>query len=385
MSDPKPMKQTFTQYVIVLFLFVIISAGSIEVHAQAKPNSEPDVIVFTNGEKLIGHFESFIGGSAKFKSDTLGEVTVDLKKIQEFHTSQKFAVIEKDVKLGRNKVDGQIPRGTISIADQKVAIDPGNGQAAQTIAVGDLNNIIDQASFDQAFRHPGIFDDWKGAFAVGGSFVEATQDSLSLNTAVNLTRALPTENWMAPANRSIIDFSQTYGKVTQPGTPEVRTSIYHADGERDEYFTARVYGLAAIAFDHNFSQGLDLQQTYGGGIGWTVVKQANQTLDFKGTVNYEKQSFDVLSQSQYLVNSIFTETYSLKFGKNILFKEQAAASPAWTNMHAYSAYASTGITLPVYKRFAFNANVIDSFLNDPPPTFKKNSIQFTTGISYTLK
>ena len=59
-------------------------------------------------------------------------------------------------------------------------------------------------------------------------------------------------------------------------------------------------------------------------------------------------------------------------------------SPAWTNTRAYSAYGGVGITLPVYKRFGFTANLIDSFLNDPPPGFKKNSVQFTTGLSYTL-
>jgi len=308
---------------------------------------------------------------------------VDLSKIQELHTSQKFAVIKKNVKLGRKNVDGQIPQGTISVANQKVEIDPGNGPA-QTVAIGDLNDIIDQAAFEQAFRHSGIFEKWKGAVAVGGSIVEATQNSLSLNTAVNLIRAIPSENWLSPRNRTAIDFSDSYGKVTQPGTPEVRTSIYHADAERDEYFSERLYALAATAFDHNFSQGLNLQQTYGGGIGWTMIKRPNETLDFKGTVDYEKQSFDVLDQNQNLADSIFTETYNLKFSKNIVFKEQLSASPAWTNAHAYSAYGSTGIALPVYKRFAFNANVIDSYLNDPPPSFKKNSIQFTTGISYAL-
>jgi hypothetical protein len=29
--------------------------------------------------------------------------------------------------------------------------------------------------------------------------------------------------------------------------------------------------------------------------------------------------------------------------------------------------------------------VIDTFLNDPPPTFKKNSFQLTTGLTYAIK
>lgn len=90
----------------ILFIFFILTPlfASADLYAQADQKPEPDVVVFPNGEKLIGHFESFSKGSAKFKSDTLGEVTVDLSKVQELHTSARFAVIRKDVKLARGKV-----------------------------------------------------------------------------------------------------------------------------------------------------------------------------------------------------------------------------------------------------------------------------------------
>jgi hypothetical protein len=377
------IKTMFASYLPAITALLLISFSSASLHAQAsKP--EPDVVVFANGEKLIGHFESFTGGAAKFKSDTLGEITIDLTKVQELHTSQKYAVIKKNVKLAKGEKDGQIPRGTILVADKNVQVNPGNGQPQQTVPVADLSDIVDEASFDQAFRHSGIFQKWNGAIAVGSSIVEATQNSVSFNTAVSLVRAIPSETWLSPRNRTILDFSDSYGKVTQPGAPEVKTSIFHADAERDQYFTSRVYALANAAFDHNFSQGLDLQQLYGGGIGWSAIHKSSETLDFKGTLDYEKQQFQVSSQNQNLINSVFAELYALKFARGIALNEQLAASPSWNNTRAYSAYGSVGIALPVYKRFSFNVNVIDSFLNDPPPGFKKNSVQFTTGLSYTL-
>lgn len=377
------IKTTRTSNRSALALLFLISLSSAGLHAQA-PKPEPDVVVFPNGEKLIGHFESFTGGSAKFKSDTLGEITIDLSKVQELHTSQKFAVIRKNVKLTRGEKDGQIPRGTISVADKTVQVDAGNGQPVQNVPVADLNNIIDEASFDQAFRHSSFFQKWTGAVTVGSSVVEATQNSVSFNTGISLVRAIPTENWLAPRNRTMVDFSDSYGNVTQPGTPEVKTSIYHADAERDEYFSSQMYAFGATAFDHNFSQGLDLQQLYGGGIGWSVISKSNETLDLKGSIDYEKQQFSVSSQNQNLLDSVFTELYSVKFVHGIALNQEISASPAWTNTNAYSAYGSVGISFPVYKRFSFTTNLIDSFLNNPPPGFKKNSVQFTTGLSYTL-
>src|SRR5580692_13224631 len=142
--------------IVLLFAFSLTSTG---LYAQA-PKPEPDVVVFPNGEKLIGHFESFIGGAAKFKSDTLGEITIDLSKVQELHTSEKFAVINKSVKLERGEKGGQIPMGTISVADKTVQVSAGDGRPAQSIPVADLNNIVDEESFHDAFNHSNFFQKW---------------------------------------------------------------------------------------------------------------------------------------------------------------------------------------------------------------------------------
>ena len=379
------VSRIFLVFFAVIFLGVVFS-GPAGLRAQGTAKAEPDTVVYADGEKLVGHFEGLIGGAAKFKSDTVGEITIDLSKLQELHSSQRFAVIRKGVKLAKGETDGQILRGTISIVNQSVQIDPGNGLPTQTLPVGEVGDIIDEAAFLKAFQKASFFHDWKGSIAAGASLVEATQNSVSVNTAVNLIRVKPPadETWLPPTNRTLVDFSDAYGTVRQPNTPTVETSIFHAGAERDEYFSSTVYAFGLVSFDHNFSQGLDLQQTYGGGVGWTVIKDAKQTLDLKGSVNYERQTFQVASEGHSLANSIFAEEYTRTFVHGIAFKEQLSASPAWTDFVAYSTYASVGVVIPVYKRFGFNVNAIDSFLNDPPPAFKKNSVQVTTGITYTL-
>src|SRR5580658_436541 len=65
--------------------------------APAKP--EPDVLIFTNGDKLVGHFAGSTGGSVTFNSDMLGEIHVDWSKIKELRSSTKFAVIRKGVTI----------------------------------------------------------------------------------------------------------------------------------------------------------------------------------------------------------------------------------------------------------------------------------------------
>jgi len=354
---------------------------------RAQAPAGMDTVTYGNGEKLVGHFDGVSNGAAKFKSDQLGEIAIDLNKLQELHSTEKFAVVRKGVKLHKHETDGNVLRGTITIANKMVQVDPGNGQPVVTVAIGDVDDIVEEATYLGAFRSPGIFHDWKGAIALGVSLVEATQNSTSFNTVIALARVMPpaSQNWLPASNRTLIGFSDSYGKVTQPGTPTVLTSIYHAEAERDEYFdSTAIFAFASAAFDHNFSQGLDLQQVYGGGIGWTVLKKPNQTLDLKGSINYERQSFQTPTLDHSLATSIFAEDYKRTLAHGIAINQQLSISPAWNDLHAYSAYGAVGVVLPIYKRFGFSVNVIDSYLNDPPPGFKTNSVQFTTGISYTL-
>jgi hypothetical protein len=144
-----------------------------------------------------------------------------------------------------------------------------------------------------------------------------------------------------------------------------------------------VFGQAAL--DHSFSQGLDLQQTYGGGLGLVVFKTAKQELDFKASADYINQRFATSSLNKQLFGSIFGETYVRTFAHGILLNEQAGITPAWNNTSAYSAFASAGLTFPVYHRFGLTLGALDDFLNDPPPGFKKNSFQFTLGATYSFR
>jgi len=368
-----------------LFAAWLTAVASLYAQTNSDSKPEPDVLVFTDGEKLIGHLVRSTGDKVTFKSEMAGEVTVEWKNVQDLHTSEKYAVIQKGVQLRKNETGENVARGTIAIAEQKIEVHPGGDQPTHTVAVGDAAYVMHEAAFEKVMHRPGIFEEWTAAITAGASLVEATQKSNTFTGSIGLMRAVPREDWLDPRNRTIVDFSTSYGKLNQPNTPTVKTSIYHADAERDEYFSRRFYGFGQLAYDHNFSQGLDLQQAYGGGVGWTAIKRENQTLDVKASMSYIKQQFATAVQNQNLVGSIFAEAYHRALAHSILLSEQISATPAWNNTKAYSASVGVGLTMPIFKRLSVALSALDMFLNDPPAGFKKNSLQFTTGITYMLK
>ncbi|HEY3841137.1 MAG TPA: DUF481 domain-containing protein [Bryobacteraceae bacterium] len=348
----------------------------------AKP--EPDVLIFIDGEKLIGHLVSSTGSSVVFKSDMAGQVTVDWSKIQELHTSEKFAAISKDLKLENKGEANKVPQGTVAMTGQKVEVNTGSG-TPQEVPVSNVADLVEEAAFQRALHRMAFKEGWKGAATAGISISEATQKSQTYTAAVNLIRGVPGEAWLPMRSRTLVDFNEAYGKVSQTGVPTVKTSLLHFDLEQDWYVSQRVFAFGTAAFDHSYSQGLDLQQNYGGGIGLVLIKGANQELDFKASANYINQRFENDKLNQSLIGSTFGETYNRKSKRGIVFAEQAGFTPAWNNTAAYSAFVSAALTFPVYKGFGLSLGALDNFLNDPPPGFKKNSFQFTAGLAYAIK
>jgi hypothetical protein len=356
--------------------------------SAAKPT--PDVIVFTNGDQLTGALERATGDSFVFKSDVVGEVTVSADKIKELHANGKFVALRKDEKITRTSKHP----GTVTYGDNAITVSDTTSSVPEVIPVKNLAYLVDNATYSkEVTSNPGVWYGWNGTIAGGITLVEATQTGQSYNAALNLVRLVPSVDFLPPRTRSTINVLETYGKIDQPFIPTTpptlasvtKTNIFHADAEHDKYFTPKLYGLVGASFDHNFSQGLNLQQIYGLGLGWTIIKTPVQQFDVKADVHYERQNIQPPPPNSNLVGSSFTELYHRNLPAKIIFTESGTFIPAWNDFNAYSAIFAAGIQLPTYKRFSLNLNLLDNYLNDPAVGFKSNSLQFVTAISYTLK
>jgi len=357
---------------------------------DAGPKPAPDVIFFTNGDQLSGTLERAVGNSIIFKSDVAGEITVPLDKIKELRSTGSFAVLRKDIPPTRRNV---FP-GTLDYRDGILTV-LSPLAAPQNVPAAQVSYIIDQPTYDMELeKKPGAFYGWHGSISGGTTIVRSTSNGSTYTAGVTLTRAIPAVPYLPARNRTAFNLQETYGKLTSPVIPQTQppsppsvalTSIFHSDLERDEYFSTRFYGLVQTSFDHNYSQGLNLQQVYGGGIGWTAIKDARQELDAKATAQYEKQEFETPANNMNLIGSTISETYHRALPRRLVFTETVNLLPAWNELHAYSANASGGLILPLFKRLSLSVTTSDNFLNDPAAGFKKNSFQFVTAASYTLR
>jgi hypothetical protein len=356
-------------------------------HAQQK--DDVDVLVLSNGDTLHGKLVNAIADKVTFHTDPLGDVTVDWGKVRELHSSQKFAVLEKNAKV---KHHAAIPSGAIDVANDTITLQPANAASPQTIPVKQAEYVVDYPTIDKQINHnPGFFTGWNGAITAGGTLVQATQSQYTVSAGMALVRVVPSVTWLNPRNRTSATFSGSYGKITEQGTPAVKSSLFHFDAERDEYLSQRIFVLAQTAFDHNFAQDLDLQQIYGGGVGWTIISTAVQEADLKATLQYERQRF--ISTGPGTENNLVGSTIAANYMRHLklfTYAQSLAYIPSFNDPHAYSAIEVNSFTFPAYKNFSLTMGTTDSYLNNPPvslvpPQTKRNSFQFTMGLSYAIK
>ncbi len=121
------------QTLSIFFLFgvSVLSPAISWAQDNGKPTTPgPDTLIFVDGEKLIGHLLRSTGNSVVFHSDMAGEVTIDWSNIKELTSTQKFAVVEKGVKLRTNESDAKIPQGSVSLQDGNLRVQTSAAEAA---------------------------------------------------------------------------------------------------------------------------------------------------------------------------------------------------------------------------------------------------------------
>jgi hypothetical protein len=355
--------------------------------AEPKPAPTADVLVLANGDQLTGKLLREADGTVTFHSDMAGDLSFTWDKIKSIRTTQKFAVIEQGQHISRKTPDSNVAQGTIAIQDDTIQV------AGKEIPEKNAQYVVDQDSYIKQVRgNHGWGYGWGGSLSAGAADVQATQNSRTFTGAGTFVRTIPGVSWMDPRNRTTADFTAAYGSVSQPGAATTKTNIVHADAEHDWFLSTRLYALVDTSFDHNYSQGLNLQQIYGGGLGFVLIKTPRQELDLKGDIHYERQNFGftpgivppTATPNKNLIGADIGDTYMAKLAHGMVFNQGLVVTPAFNMPKAYSALATAGLTFPVYKRLGFNLSALDDFLNDPAFGSKKNSFQFSAGLTYTL-
>lgn len=383
-----------------------------------------DVITFINGEKMTGQLRGATNSGVTFRGEMVGDVVVDWGKIQDLHSARGFAALMR----------GQEPRSTAEAAPvpnnaptppappsppppsapRVVAVAPPpapertsppvtTARAEPAPVVPEVAQPVPAANQQTPaptwFGHR-LFTGWKGDASFGLAITQATQNDTSISASVDLLRTSPGGDAWPLRTRTFFNFYVVYNKITQegdfayfdPGTRMLflpgsfsKNYAIHADLVRDYFLFPRVFVFGGTTFDHNYAQGLELLQSYGGGVGVVAYHTAHSELDLRGGVGYTGQRYlGYPALDKKLVGSRFEESYEHEFANGMSFSERAGFRPAWNDSRAIFAGGTASFNIPVYHRLGLNISSFDFWNNDPPPQFLRNIFQVTAGVNYSF-
>jgi hypothetical protein len=309
--------------------------------------------------------------------------------------------VEKNQRVTRKTAVEQIPVGSIALKNHSVSVSRSHTEE-KSIPESQIASLVDAATFHREIQSESDFlYGWAGSITLGASLVEATNSAQTYTGSVALVRSIPTIAWLPPASKSTLNLSGTYGLAKNPeiisngeifqAASTSKTDILHGDTEWDKYLSPAIFGLVTASADHNFGNGLRLQQAYGAGVGWSIIKQPKENFDIKATLLYQQQQFynglesGLGTPSVNVIGADFSENWSRTFAHNVKFNEYVTLTPTFNIVRAYSAVGNANFVFPVYKRLNFTLSSTDNYLGDPPEGFRRNSFQFTAGITYVVK
>src|ERR1700679_389461 len=278
--------------VALTMIWALLALCGWRADAQAhKPGT--DTITFTNGDQLTGKLAKVVYGTVSFHSDMLGDLSIPLTKIKSMHTAEAFAAGSKEHHLTKKNVAEQLPAGKIALE-------------------GDTLKVRLPAGSKTILNLSGTYGLAKDPLIVSGN-----------------------------------DVFQT-ASVT-------KTDILHGDLEYDKFLTPMVFGLVNGSADHNFGNGLELQQSYGAGIGLGILRTPQNDLAVRAILQYEQQQFyngltsGLGTPTDNLVSASLSETWSRTFPHNLKFNEYLTLNPTFNVVRAYSGVAGASFVFPVYK------------------------------------
>ena len=367
-----------------------------QLHADA-----PDTVIFVNGDQLTGKLIGVLAGTVTFHSDILGDVSIPVAKVKSLHAARQFAVIEKDQHITRKTVVERVPIGSVDLEHDTIRLQPPHA-SEKSFPLSRTSSLVDADLFHRELHNEvDPFYGWTGSITLGATLVTATNSAQTYTGAVALVRSIPTSAWLPPKSKTTLNLNATYGlakdsEIISGGnefqSPSVsKTDIKHGDAEYDKYFSQDIFGLVNASADHNFGNGLQLQQAYGAGLGWSVLRAPKNTLDVKASLLYEQQQFyngltsGLGTPNVNLVGAALTENWNHTFAHGVKINQYITVTPTFNVIQAYSGVANANFVFPVYKKLNFTLSSTDNYLGDPPQGFKRNSFQFTAGITYALK
>jgi putative salt-induced outer membrane protein YdiY len=331
-----------------------------------------ETIKFKNGEQLTGEWKQVQGANLVFQSESLGEVTIPLDKLQSFAPSKPAALVTNS---------GEVFRGQLSLLASG-EWELRRGENRQTFMAASVSGIYPEESYKPPEVKNQPWQSWKGAANLGYGLQRGDQNAGSLTVGVNATRKLPDlpghlEHWRTNYLLNML-FATTQANGVRVTSNNLTTNL-----RQDYLITTNDFFFISGQLDHVDAQSLQLRQTYGGGYGRDVLRRKRLSLSLLGGPTYVHEQFKA-APIRSSVELLLGEKFDADLTKGVHFENVLNFYPNLSNTGEYRFDTTSTLSIRLSNRLSANTALTDLYLSNPIPGGKSNNLSLTTGIAYNF-
>jgi hypothetical protein len=336
-----------------------------------------DTVSFKNGDTLTGSVLLATSATVNFSNKGVGALTLkwtDLKGIDIHHP---IRVVDAQGKP--QDLDG----AAFTVAPTSSAAKLDLQISGKDTAIADVKSItgLDRCSSGIQSACPG----WQlQQLAVNTAFVTSTQHQQTYGAKLTLFRNWYPEDDGWPHERTRIELLPNYDekrKNEKPGSAVITQDYFGRFQQMIFLNSDSLYVPITADLFRNNSLGVYFEQSYGAGLG-TLRKNG---LELDADIRFIGEHFYGVTPSLSLVGSELQEQYEFNLPAGFVFFETLDYVPVFNASHAWQGKAVAGLLKPIVftPKLSFSAMVTDDYIENAPPTFRKNYVKTTVGLTFS--
>ena len=344
---------------VILFFTILLTV--IPLHARPKT----DVIVMKNGDKITCEVKGLSSNTLFISVDyILNTLSVDWTKVDHIDSKQLFLVRTED---------GTVYTGTLFIpetpAGRPKEIEIADSETTPETKVTLERNEV--ARLDQTSSRR--WERWNGQLGSGLTYSKGNESSqFNLNSSI----AYVAPRWSAGATYNSNLTSST------GSTASIRNQIT-LQGQKLSKWNNWYY-IGILGFLQSSVQGIQGQETFGGGIGRNIVNTGSTFFTVYGGVAFQqinyKQEVVPATSEQVTAGFLGTNLRLFRFDKTTL-TTSANVLPALSDPGRVQFNINTSYFVKVWGKLNWNLTFYGNWDTKPPPGFAASDYGTTTGIS----
>jgi len=325
-------------------------------------STHADELIFINGDRLTGKIDHLLEGKLVFKSDVIGEVTIDVSKIQTFSTDDPIAVHLKDDTVLLQKI--------VSAEPGKFAIEGAGTVKAQDFDLDAISSINPP---------PKPEPKWTGNLSAGLTSTHGNTKTESISGSVNLSKRTEKDRTKISA-----DYAKSKQENPDTGEKDTTEDWWRTKAKYDYFFTKKLYGYLDGRYEKDDIAELDRRTIIGSGGGYQWIESEDMNFSTEAGLASLYEKFDNQTDSNSEISFQAGYNFDKLLIKNVKFIHDLTYYPSIEDISDYYLTSTAEIRANFTETMFTNFKVIFDYDATPAIGSGDTDVKYLWGIGYSF-